>query len=253
MKKMKIFAAVLLALCLAAAPVLTEEDQDFSDIACEWYTEEFMMEIDENGRFVMEYNDGDVTGALEQEWRTNEEGDEYAAFIIIPDNPEDFYGESNELVPDIYHPGKMTYFVDENPREQFYDAPIYVMEMGEDEEELETYEPYYTVNTVEDEDEPYVTLMFTFLRPVRDVGVMVMFDQEFDEEGDMGYNADCVEWWETLDSQERIVVTHVFEGDLPDLGISFIGVDDETQYDFAVDMSGYDGELYLMQLPQSNG
>ena len=49
------------------------------------------------------------------------------------------------------------------------------------------------------------------------------------------------------------MVTHVFEGDLPDLGISFIGVDDETQYDFAVDMSGYDGELYLMQLPQSNG
>ena len=228
MMKMKVFAAVLLTLCLAAAPVLTEEDQDFSDIACEWYTEEFMMEIDENGRFVMEYNDGDVTGALEQEWRTNEEGDEYAAFIIIPDNPEDFYGESNELVPDIYHPGKMTYFVDENPREQFYDAPIYVMEMGEDEEELETYEPYYTVNTVEDEDEPYVTLMFTFLRPVRDVGVMVMFDQEFDEEGDMGYNADCVEWWETLDSQERIVVTHVFEGDLPDLGISFIGVDDRV-------------------------
>nr|MCR5297389.1 hypothetical protein [Clostridiales bacterium] len=84
MMKMKVFAAVLLALCLAAAPVLTEEDQDFSDIACEWYTEEFMMEIDENGRFVMEYNDGDVTGALEQEWRTNEEGDEYAAFIIIP-------------------------------------------------------------------------------------------------------------------------------------------------------------------------
>ena len=56
MMKMKVFAAVLLALCLAAAPVLTEEDQDFSDIACEWYTEEFMMEIDENGRFVMEYN-----------------------------------------------------------------------------------------------------------------------------------------------------------------------------------------------------
>ena len=250
MKRMKVFAAVLLALCLAAAPALAEGV--FSDIAGVWYTEEFSMEVTETGRYILEYNDGDQTGTLKREMRTNEEGDEYAAYIMTPNDPEEA-GENLELVPDIYHPGKLTYFRNENPHEQFYNVPIYVMDMSEDEEELECYEPYYTISTVEDEDEPAVTVMFTFLRPVRDVGVMVMFDQEFDEEGNMGYNADCVEWWETLDSQERIVVTHVFQGDLPDLGISFIGVDDETQYDFAVDMSGYDGELYLMRLPQSNG
>ena len=251
MKRMKVFAAVLLALCLAGAPVLA--DGDFSDIAGEWYTEEYMMEVTETGRYIMEYNDGDQSGSLEQEWRTNEEGDEYAAYKMTPDDPEESSAENHELVPDIYHPGKMTYYRDEYPLEQFYDVPVYVMDMGEDEEELEYYEPYYTVNTAEDEDEPAVTMMFTFLRPVRDVGVMVMFDQEFDEDGNMGYNADCVQWWETLDSQERILVKHVFEGDMPDLGISFICEDDGTQYDFAVDMSGYDGELILMRLPPSNG
>ena len=251
MKRMKVLALVLLALCLAGTPALA--DGDFSELAGEWYTEEYMMEVTEEGRYIMEYNDGDQTGSLEQEWRTNEEGDEYAAYKMIPDDPEESSAENHELVPDIYHPGKMTYYRDEYPLEQFYNVPVYVMDMGEDEDELEYYEPYYTVDTVEDEDEPSVTMMFTFLRPVRDVGVMVMFDQEFDEDGNMGYNADCVQWWQTLDSQERVLVKHVFEGDLPDLGISFICEDDGTQYDFAVDMSGYDGELILMRLPPSNG
>ena len=55
-----------------------------------------------------------------------------------------------------------------------------------------------------------------------------------------------------LDSQERIVVTHVFEGDLPDLGIHFVN-EDEIEVDFAVEISGEDGALILTPLPASNG
>ena len=79
-----------------------------------------------------------------------------------------------------------------------------------------------------------------------------MFNQEIDEEGNLGYNADALDWWAELDSQERIAVIHVFEGDLPDLSISFLA-EDGTRYDFAVQISGADGELELLPLLPSNG
>ena len=248
--RMKVFTVLLPAICLAGAPAMA--DSDYSEIAGEWYTEEIMMEVTEEGRFILGYNDGDWTGSLEQELRTNEEGDEYAVYKMILDDPEESSAESHELVPDIYHPGKITYYRDEYPLEQFYNVPVYVKDMGEEEDELEYYEPYYKVSTAEDEDEPVVTVMFTFLRPVRDVGVMVMFDQEFDEDGNLGYNADALGWWAELDSQEHIVVKHVFRGDLPDLSVSFLA-EDGTRYDLAVEISGKSGQLILVPLLPSNG
>ena len=248
MTKMKAIAAILLTLCLAVASALAEEE-DYSDIAGEWYTEEVMMTVTEEGRFVLEWNDGDWTGSLEADLRTNEEDEEYTAYRMVLDNPEDSAWENLELVPDIYHPGKMTYYQDGTPLEVFYDVPIYVMDMeGED---LAVYEPYAFIDAANG-NEPAVTMMFTFLRPVKDVAVMEMSDQRIDEDGNLGYNGSTLEWWAELDSLERIVVTRVFEGDLPDLSVNFI-TEDGTGYDFAVQMSGYDGELELLRLAAPNG
>lgn len=248
MKKLKVFTAILLALCLTGAAVLAEED-DYSGIMGTWYTEEIMMTITEEGRFTVEWFDGDWTGLLEGDLRTNENGDEYTVYRMILDNPEDSMWEELELVPDIYHPGKMSFYFDGNPREVFYNVPVYAMDMeGED---LSYYEPYFFIDEAGGE-EPAVPVMFTLLRPATDIAVMKMFNQRIDEEGNLLYNADALEWWAELDSQEHIVVTHVFEGDMPDLGIGFIA-EDGTSMNFAVEISGEDGELILIPLLPSNG
>ena len=260
MKKIRFFTAFLLAmaLCLAgtAAPA---EEEDFYEIEGVWYSEEVMMTVSEDGRFELGWNDGDWVGSLKPEQRTNEQGDEYTAFRMALDKPELSPWENLELVQDPYHPGKVTFFEDGSPVETFWDIPVYVMDMeGED---LGVYEPYTFIDTSEgdgeDEEEEYeegpaVIMMFTLLQPAEDVAVMRMYDQEIDEDGNLGYNADTLEWWAALDSQERIVVKHVFEGDMPDLLISFAG-DDETTCNYAVTISGEDGELELLPLLPSNG
>ena len=250
MKKVKAFMAILaaLALCLAEAPAMADED-DFSEIAGVWYTEEVMMTITDEGRFVIEWFDEDWTGSLETEWRTNEEEEEYAAYRMILDDPELSMWEENELVTDVYHYGKLTLVQDETPHEVFWNVPVCVMEV--DEEELETYEPYAFIDAAKGE-EPAVTIMFTFLRPAKDIAVMEMENQHFDEDGNLGYNGVTLEWWPELDSQERIVVTRVFEGDMPDLSIGFIA-EDETRYEFAVTISGADGAPELLEVPAGEG
>ena len=248
MKKVKWIAAILMALCLAVAPALADEE-DFYDVAGVWYSEEIQMEISEDGRFVIGWNDGDWTGSLDPEWRTNEDGDEYVAYRLVLDNPEDSAWEV-ELVTDIYHPGRILYVQDGTPIEYYWKTPVSVVEIT-DEEELDYYPQYAYVDAAEGE-EPAVMMMFTFLRPARNIAVMKLFDQEFDEEGNFGYSADTLEWWEEMDSQERIVVTYVFEGDLPELSLSFQS-DDGEWYNLAVEISGADGVLDFSELDLSNG
>ena len=250
MKKLKAFAVILLvlALCLAGAPAVADED-DFYDIEGTWYTEEVMMTITEEGRFTIEWFDEDWTGSLETDWRLNEEEEEYAAYVMTLDNPELSMWEENELVSDVYHPGKLTLVQDGTPHEIFWNVPVYVVDMSE--EDLDVYEPYAFIDAAKGE-EPAVTMMFTFLRPVRDVAVMELENQRFDEEGNFAYNGVSLEWWPELDSQERIVVTRVFEGDMPDLSIGFV-TEDEIRYEFAVTISGADGELELMEVPAGEG
>ncbi len=248
MKKLTVFAALLLALCLAgtAAPA---EAADLSGAAGTWYTEEIMMTIGEDGRFVLGWNDGDWTGRLEPVERTNEDGEEYTAFRMVLDHPEDSIWDDLELVPDIYHPGKLIFFRDGTPGEIFYNVPVSITDM--DGEDLSYYEPYTLIDTAEGE-EPAATMMITLLRPAADIAVMAMSEQEFDEDGSLLYAGETLEWWEELDSQERIVITHVFEGDLPELALSFIG-EDETGYAFGVQLSGADGEPELVPLLPPNG
>ena len=252
MKKRKIFTVILLmtvlVLCLAGAPAVADEE-DFSEIGGVWYTEEVMMTVTDEGRFTIEWFDGDWTGSLEADWRFNEDEEEYAAYVMTLDDPELSMWEKNELVADAYHPGKLTLVQDGTPHEVFWDVPVYVMDMGE--EDLEVYEPYAFIDT-SDGEEPAVTMMFTFLRPVKDIAVMEMENQQFDEEGNFGYNGVTLEWWPELDSQERIVVKRVFEGDMPDLSIGFM-TEDEFRYEFAVTISGADGALELLQIPAGEG
>ena len=246
--KMRIFAAVLLAVCLAAAPAIAEK-ADSGEIAGTWYTEEIMMDVTEDGRFVLGWNDGDWTGTLEADPRTTEDGREYTAWRMILEDPDDVAWEDMELVPDPDYPGKMTFCFNGHEGDVFYNVPVCVEEMEDG--ELAYYEPYALIDNADGEG-PAVTVMFTLLRPATDVAVLAMFDQEFDEEGNLGYNADALEWWAELDSQERIVVKHVFQGDLPDLSVSFLA-EDGTRYDLAVEISGESGQLILVPLLPSNG
>ena len=252
MKKGKIIAATLLVLillvCLAMAPAAAD-GEDYYDIEGDWYTEEVTMTITEEGRFTIEWFDEDWTGSLKMDLRLNEEEEEYAAYVMTLDHPELSMWEKNELVTDVYHPGKLTLVQDGTPHEAFWNVPVYVMDMGE--EDLEVYEPYAFIDAAKGE-EPAVTMMFTFLRPVKDIAVMEMEDQQFDEDGNLGYNGVTLQWWPELDSQERIVVTRVFEGDMPDLSISFM-TEDEIRYEFAVAISGADGALELLSLPTGEG
>ena len=248
MKKIMVFAALLMMLCLAAAAARTEKE-DYSEIAGTWYTEEISMTVTDEGRFVIEWFDGDWIGSLETDWRTNEDEEDYPAYRIILEEPKDVMWEDMELIPDIHHPGKLTLWFNGHPGDVFWNVPVYVTEVSD--EDLEYYEPYTLIDEA-DGKEPAVTVLFTLLRPATDIAVLSMFNQEIDEEGNLGYNADALDWWAELDSQERIVVKHVFEGDLPDLCISFLA-EDGTRYDFAVQISGMDGELELLPLLPSNG
>ena len=141
MKKARIFTAVLLALCLclAGASALAEEEEDFSEIAGVWYTEEIEMSISEEGRFVLGWNDGDWAGSLEKEPWANGDEPEYTAYRMILDDPEQSMWESLELVPDLSYPGKITYYQDGTPLDAFYNVPVCVTEP--EEEELAYYEP----------------------------------------------------------------------------------------------------------------
>ena len=168
---------------------------------------------------------------------------------MVLDHPEDSIWDDLELVPDIYHPGKLIFFRDGTPGEIFYNVPVSITDM--DGEDLSYYEPYTLIDTAEGE-EPAATMMITLLRPAADIAVMAMSEQEFDEDGSLLYAGETLEWWEELDSQERIVITHVFEGDLPELALSFIG-EDETGYAFGVQLSGADGEPELVPLLPPNG
>ena len=248
MKKMIVFAALLMTLCLAAAAARTEKE-DYSEIAGTWYTEEISMNVTDEGRFVIEWFDGDWIGSLETDRRTNEDEEDYPAYRIILEEPKDVMWEDMELIPDLHHPGKLTLWFNGHPGDVFWNVPVYVTEVSD--EDLEYYEPYTLIDEANGE-EPAVTLMFTLLRPATDIAVMAMFNQETDEEGNLEYKIDVLEWWEELDSQEHIAVKHVFEGDLPDLSISFL-VEDGTRYDFAVQISGVDGEIELLPLLPSNG
>ena len=252
MSKVKLFAAIMLALavCLGGTAALADED-GFEAVAGEWYTEEYSMNITEDGRFLIAFNDEDWTGALEETDWVNEEDEELTAYRLILDDPGLSLWEDIALVPDLYHPGKLTFWHDGTEGEAFYNVPVYIREVPEDEEELAYYEPYFTVDTA-DGEEPAARMMITFLRPVTNVAMFTMFDQEIDEEGNLGYNADAFEWWDALDSQERILVIHVFEGDMPELGINFVTEEDEM-LDFAIEISGADGEPVLTLLPPSNG
>ena len=247
MKKTGMLMLILTAvLCLTGTAALA--DGDFADIAGDWYTDEIMMTVTEEGRFLLGWNDEDWTGSLEEDWRTNEEEEEYAAYRMILDDPELSMWDV-ELIPELYYPGKMGYYQDGSQIMFFYNVPVCVTEM--DEEELEYYEPYTLIDTA-DGEEPAVTMMFTLLRPATDVAVLALYDQEIDDEGNLGFSATALEAWEELDSQEHIVVTHVFEGDLPELAITFTA-EDGTAYEFAVDISGADGELILWQIEAGQG
>lgn len=252
MKKWMIYAVtllmLLLTLFLACGSALADEE-DYYDIEGVWYTEEVTMTITEEGRFTIEWFDEDWTGSLKAEWRLNEEEEQYAAYVMTLDHPELSMWEQNELVTDVYHPGKLTLVQEGTPHEVFWNVPVYVMDMSE--EDLENYEPYAFIDAANGE-EPAVTMMFTFLRPVKDIAVMEMENQEIDEKGNLGYNGVALQWWPELDSQERIVVTRVFEGDMPDLAISFM-TEDETRYEFAVTLSGADGALELLPLQAGEG
>ena len=236
------------ALCLTGAGTAAEEG-DFSEIAGVWYTEEIMLNVTEDGRFVLELFDGDWTGSLKAELQLNEDDEECVVYRMILDDPKLSIWEDLELAPDAYHPGKMLFFRDGALGEIFYDVPVYIMDLTGDDPDV--YGPYAFVDDAQGE-EPAVTMMFTLLRPATDIAVLKMFDQEIDEDGNLGYNGDVLEWWPELDSQERIVVTHVFQGDLPDLAFSFLA-EDGTRYDFAVQISGADGELILWPLLPSEG
>lgn len=243
MKKLLSAAMALLMLCLAGMTAGAEAEG--IGIAGKWYTEEIMMTVTEEGRFNLEWFDGDWTGTLEEEWRLNEEGEEVPVYRLMLDNPELANGEETELVGNPYHPGELTYYQDGNPRETFWNVPAYVMEM--DEEDPEVYAPYFTVDAA-DGEEPQVMLMITLLRPATDISVMKMFDQEIDEDGMLAYSAEPLMQWEALDSRERILVTDVVEGDLPDLMLAF--TDEEgISWCYMVQFSGADGKPDLMEAP----
>ncbi len=239
-------AVLALLLCLVCACAMAEED--FSGIAGEWYTEEISMNITEDGRFTIYWNDVDWTGSLKTDWYT-EDGEEYVTYRMVLDQPGLARSEDLELRPSLSYPGKMTFIEGGSHYEFFYNVPVYVMDTeGED---LACYEPYTYIDASHG-NEPAITMMFTFLRPVLDVAVMGIFDQTIGSDGELYYNADTIEWWPELDSQNRIVVKRVFDGDLPNLVISF-AMEDGTGYDFAVDISGENGELYLWRLLPSMG
>ncbi len=252
MKKPTFFAMILtaavLALCLAGTPSAAEED-DFSDIAGVWYAEDATMTVTEEGRFAIESIDGDWTGSLKAERRLNEEEEEYAAYVMTPDDPELSTPEKNELTADVYHPGKLTLVQDGTPRVVFRNVPVSVADVGE--EDLTAFEPYAFVDGANGE-EPAVTMMFTFLRPAKDVAVTKLENQQFDENGEFICSGVSLDWWPELDSLQRVVVTYVFEGDLPELSISF-AAENEIRYEYAVMISGADGELDFMEIPAGEG
>ncbi len=243
-------AAFLATALIGASPAGKAEEAGFADIAGDWYTMEIMMTVEEDGRFVLGWNDGDWTGSLREETQLSEEDGEVPAYRLVLDRPELSMWEELMLVPDPGSPGTLVYYQDDVPAMVFRDAPVSVTEVTE--EELEYLEPYIFIDATAGR-EPAAYVLITFLRPVKDAAVLAMSDQQIDEDGELLYNGETLEWREQLDSQESIVVKTVFDGDLPNLAISFLSEDDGTGYDYALQMSGRDGSIVLLPLPQSQG
>ena len=249
MKRTAAFSALLLALLLAwtLAPA---EGADFAALSGEWYTDEISMTLTEDGRFTLGWNDGDWTGTLAPEAWTDEEGEELTAYRLKLEEPKETMWDELMLVPDFYHAGKLTLYRDGTPGDVFWNVPVCVVEI--DAEELEYEEPVARIDTTGGEELP-TALVVTFLRPVRDAAIMKMYDQEINEEGVLCYNGTTLEWWEFLDSRSSVAITHIFEGDMPELSVSFIGAEDEISYHFAIQLSGADGQPELIPLPASEG
>ena len=247
LKAILLVLLVLPALCLAAAPALAEEE-DFSAIEGDWFTEEIMMTVTDDGHFVLGWNDGDWTGSLKPERRVNEDGDEYIAYRMILEDPKDAAERNPEFVSDPYHPGKLLYYQDGIALDVFCNAPVWAMDISE-EEDLSEYEPCTYVDLSRGEEQA-ATILFTFLRPVKEVEVLSLYDQEIDEYGELGFRSKPLARWEQIDSGFCIVVKYVFEGDLPELAITFL-TEDNIGYTLSVEISGEDGAIDL--LPQSSG
>ena len=103
------------------------------------------------------------------------------------------------------------------------------------------------VRVTADAGEPSIHVVFTTDRTVRNVQVLSLMMQDFDEStGKPVYDVTTVKTIDTLTPEMPLLVTTVFYGDLPNNGIAYTDFDG-TEHRFSVEMSGEDGTLFLAE------
>ena len=116
----------------------------------------------------------------------------------------------------------------------FGPQPAIQVEEGEDKD---------WVSSVTVSDDEYSTWVCFFARrPVTDFRVLAL--DMTDDEDSFGFNTTTVYAKDVLVPDEPLRVSLTFYGDIPNNGISFVD-EDGTFRQYAVDMSGEDGSLYL--------
>ena len=253
LKKMAGLLLAAVMLCMALAGTAWAEDGDegiFSYGTGVWYGESAHSVLTVTpGRFEMVWTDTVWTGTLSAEWEEDEDGEEIVVYTMTPDGEAGAELESAILLPDLYHPGKMTYIENGTAAEVFHDSPVFVEDVSG--QNLSAYEPYGMLDAANGK-EPAITMMFMFLAPVTDFEVMGLSNVEVSEEGELIYDGQILEIVDACAPGDRFAVTRVFEGDLPNLAISFVDEEGKGRT-YTVQISGADGELILWEEDSAGG
>lgn len=136
-----------------------------------------------------------------------------------------------------------TYFGDSN--RQNYDIGVTVQWAEDVLSQVEDYDEYIAYS-----GEYSTRVAFTTEDSVEDFKVLALQYESIDEEGNIQFSITELYDYGTLVSDRVLVVEMIFEGMIPEYGISYMDAQGNTKV-FSVNISGYDGSLLLQEVVQT--
>ena len=252
----------LWALCALLALFLpwgSAEEESFAPVTGEWFDEDGVSRlfIDTEGFFSLTDENGLTSGLLAFSGSTDDAEDalpeaewlgEGVRYVMYLENGDPAPGDA-WLFFDAEYPEELVFLCGETARVYLRQAQggtatgetadVKVQWAPDALRGVAAYDEF-----VASRDPMAARIAFTAENDVRDFQVLALtFDGIFDD-GTVFFSSEPLYTQPVLQPGRPLVVTLLFEGDMPSAGISY--VDQAGQlHRFAVDMSGKDGELYL--------
>ena len=93
--------------------------------------------------------------------------------------------------------------------------------------------------------EPQTGILIYTDKTVTGLQILSLTDPDIHDDGTLGFTEEAVFTLETLSPDAPLYVRTTFYGDMPNLGVRYTDADG-TEKTFAIDISGRDGSLYLL-------